>query len=254
MMRKRFFQPTRRRSYPLALLIAACLMASAAGAEPALTPHSAKYKLKISVLGGELQTRLEQVDDNLLATHTIKPTGMSRMISRGLIRESSEFAVTDDGVQPAKYAARDTLSRDKENVAIEFDWDSGKAAGTVNDEDVESVLESLSHDRVSIQYQLMLDLLKGATSAEYIMFEVDRLRKVSVRDVGHRTIDVPAGQYDAVGIQHQAEGSKRITTLWCVEELGFLPVVIEQHRNEKLRFRASLVSYDPIEVDVKSAQ
>ncbi|MCH8944992.1 MAG: hypothetical protein IH910_09435 [Proteobacteria bacterium] len=54
-----------------------------------------------------------------------------------------------------------------------------------------------------------------------------------------------AGSYEAVGIQHQAEGSSRITTLWCVEELGYLPVVIEQHRKGKLKFRASLQKYTP---------
>jgi hypothetical protein len=33
--------------------------------------------------------------------------------------------------------------------------------------------------------------------------------------------------------------------LWCVEELGFLPVLIEQHRKGKLRVRASLRKYEP---------
>ncbi|MDH3752084.1 MAG: hypothetical protein OEU40_15990, partial [Gammaproteobacteria bacterium] len=56
---------------------------------------------------------------------------------------------------------------------------------------------------------------------------------------------VPAGEYEAVGIQHQAEGSKRVTTLWCVEELDYLPVIIEQHRKGKLRVRAVLNKYTP---------
>lgn len=231
----------------LAVMGATSLLLVPAVAAPSLTPHSARYKVKISVLGGQLDTRLEATNDGFLATHAIKPTGMSRMLSRGQVRESSEFLIASDGIRAASYAARDTLSRDKSNVAIHFDWDSGKATGTVDGEDVESILESIAHDRVSIQYQLMLDLLNEKTSAQYTMFEVDRLRTVNVQSIGRRTIKVPAGEYDAVGIQHQAEGSKRVTTLWCVEELGFLPIVIEQHRKQELRVRASLVSYKEID-------
>jgi len=34
-----------------------------------------------------------------------------------------------------------------------------------------------------------------------------------------------------------------VTTLWCVEELGYVPVLIEQHRKGKLRMRAELQTY-----------
>ena len=56
---------------------------------------------------------------------------------------------------------------------------------------------------------------------------------------------VPYGRFEATGIQHQAEGSSRITTLWVVEELGYLPVIIEQHRKGKLQVRAVLTDYQP---------
>ena len=56
---------------------------------------------------------------------------------------------------------------------------------------------------------------------------------------------MPYGRFDAVGIQHQAEGSKRITTLWCAEELGYLPVLIEQSRKGEVKVRAVLRDYQP---------
>jgi hypothetical protein len=39
-------------------------------------------------------------------------------------------------------------------------------------------------------------------------------------------------------------GSSRVTTLWCVPELEYLPVIIEQHRKGKLNLRAVLASYE----------
>lgn len=226
-------------------LLFATLVAAPSYAEVSLTPHSAVYKVKIKVLGGQLDTELRQTDTGYVATHTIKPTGMSRMISRGTITESSSFYAADDGVRPDKYRSVDTITRDGENVAIQFDWNSGEARGTVDDVYVTSVMEEIAHDRVSIQYELMHDLLNGGPSSEYVLFDVDRLKVINVRNIGRKEIKVPAGRFEAIGIQHQATGSKRITTLWCVEELDYLPVVIEQHRKGKLRVRAVLSKYKP---------
>ena len=113
----------------------------------------------------------------------------------------------------------------------------------MNGEPLVTDLEALTHDRVSIQYALMNDLLNGRLDEHYRLFETDELRLLNVRSVGTRQIRVPAGRFEAIGIQHQAEGSSRATTLWCVEELGYLPVVIEQHRKGKLRVKATLKSY-----------
>ena len=91
------------------------------------------------------------------------------------------------------------------------------------------------------------DLLNGAASDRYTMFEIDRLRPVNISILGEKVVKVDAGEFDVIGIRHQAEGSKRATTLWCAAELGYLPVVIEQHRKGKLRVRATLTDYTPTE-------
>lgn len=229
----------------LKVLLLLALYAAPLQAEVVLTPHTATYKVKISVLGGQLNTELRATPNGYAAVHEIKPTGLSRLFVRGTIRETSHFDTAADGVRPRDYASVDQLSREKTNASIHFDWDKGEARGTVNGEEVVSVMDALAHDRVSIQYELMHDLLNGDPSPSYTMFEIDRLRPVSVRIVGKKTVTVPAGEFEVIGIQHQAEGSKRVSTLWCAEELGFLPVIIEQHRKGKLRVRATLVKYSP---------
>jgi len=229
----------------LRLLLLLALYAAPLQAESLLTPHTATYKVKISVLSGQLDTELQQTATGYSATHVIVPTGMSRMFSRGSIVETSHFDTAPDGVRPREYVSRDTLSRDKEDATIHFDWETGEARGTVNGSDVVSVIEGLAHDRVSIQYEVMHDLIGGDASDKYTMFEVDRLRPVNVQIIGKKTVKVPAGKFEVVGVQHQAEGSKRVTTLWCAEQLGYLPVVIEQHRKGKLQVRATLEIYTP---------
>ena len=223
----------------------AMLCTATAMAEQQLTPHSAEYKLKISVLSGELNTRLRQSDTGYSATHRIKPKGLAKMLAGGHIQETSEFVWTSDGVVPFHYVSDDTMTKDKLQADINFDRSTGVVTGTVNGEPTESVLEELAHDRVSIQYELMVDLMQGRLEDTYILFDVDRLKTLHVKTVGSKEVKVPAGTYTAIGVQHQAEGSSRVTTLWCVEELDYLPVIIEQHRKGKLRMRAMLTRYTP---------
>jgi hypothetical protein len=229
----------------ITLVIAFSLLSSIAFAENSLTPHAAVYKVKISVLSGKLSTRLQSTETGYEANHQIVPTGFAKIVANGSIEEISGFSASEDGVMPVRYFSNDTISKDKTRADIAFDWDTGAVSGTVNEAEVESVLDELAHDRVSIQYELMHDLMNGGASETYILFDVDRLKTLTVTNIGTRSIKVPAGRYEAVGIQHQAEGSSRVTTLWCVPELGYLPAIIEQHRKGKLRMRATLKKYKP---------
>lgn len=226
-------------------VVAVSLFAGPADAIGKLTPHTAEYKVKISIVGGRLRTELEETESGYIATHNIKPTGMSRLVAHGEILEMSEFNAGSDGLIPVAYRSHDTLSRDKVLADITFDWDKNEASGTVNEEDIVSVMEGLSHDRVSIQYALMHDLLNDGPSEQYRLFEVDKLKTINVRLIGTKKVKVPAGKYEAIGVQHQAENSSRVTTLWCVKELDYLPVIIEQHRKGKLKVRATLKNYTP---------
>ena len=109
----------------------------------------------------------------------------------------------------------------------------------------DNILEGLAHDRVSIQYEMMRDLMNGGVSDSYVLYDIDRLKTLNVSLISARDVKVPAGTFTVIGVRHQAEGSSRITTLWCAEELDYLPVIIEQHRKGKLRLRATLSRYTP---------
>lgn len=227
------------------ILLATVCLSTVSATE--LTPHRAEYKVKISVVSGQLNTELRATEDGYVATHVVKPTGLSRVVASGKMFVTSTFAPVADGVRPLSYRAVDTI-RDEPEANITFDWSANLASGTVGDVPVEFQLDGLSHDAVSIQYELMHDLLNGQHSESYVLFDVEKMRVANIREAGARTVKTPAGKYDVVGIQHQKEGSARITTLWCAPQLDYLPVVIEQHRKGKLKFRATLTRYTPVPI------
>ena len=245
---------------PLLLLTLLAVFSGATGTAEtatgnALTPHRAEYRVKISVLSGRLNTELRRAGDRYVATHLIKPTGLASAFAGGDILAESEFRTTDDAIIPLRYTGNDEISSDKLRVDIAFDWDARRATGQFQtDEDptpvaVDTPLEELVHDPVSIQYELMADLARhGSTdgsTAEYVLFEHDRVRTVEISQVGTQRIETRAGTFDAIGIRHQARNSSRATTLWIAAELGYLPVMIERHRKGKLQMRAKLTKYEP---------
>ncbi|MEJ2274587.1 MAG: DUF3108 domain-containing protein [Woeseiaceae bacterium] len=211
-----------------------------------LTPHKAEYEVRISIVSGQLNTELRRTEDGYKATHVVKATGLSKILTDGVMMVTSEFSPVEDGVRAVTYHTVDTV-RNEPEAKITFDWASNVARGTVGDEPVELPLEGISHDAVSIQYELMDDLLNKRYSDTYVLFDIEKMRVAHVRIIGRKSVKTAAGEYDVVGIQHQKEGSSRVTTLWCAPELDYLPVLIEQHRKDKLNFRASLTSYEPLE-------
>ncbi len=230
----------------VAFMFVASVLAGPAIASESLTPHRAEYNAKISVASATLNTELQKTETGYVARHIVQPAGMSKMFTRGTMDVTSAFDQGDDGIRPVTFRAVDTIRKEPE-VNLSFDWDENQASGTVGTEEVLLQLDGLSHDSVSLQYQLMHDLLNGNAADEYVLFDVDKMHVATVTHAGSKRITTKAGKFDAVGIRHQKEGSSRTTTMWFVETLDYLPVLIEQHRKGKLNFKATLVSYTPSE-------
>jgi len=143
------------------------LSGTAVFAQSSLTPHSAEYKIRISVLGGELTTELRATESGYVATHIVRPTGITKIVANGSIEETSEFEISADGVRPIHYLSVDALSRDKQRAEVDFNWNTSTVSGTIDDEVIDMALDGRAHDRVSIQYELMRNLMNdlGVASA-----------------------------------------------------------------------------------------
>lgn len=241
---------SKQRNYPVNSLLAIALVLfvlPSAQAEIKLTPHTAEYKVKISVLGGRLTTRFDASGNEYTANSLIEATGLARVIAHGEIREQSWFTQTSDGIRPNRYLSSDSLSKGGTDVELAFDWDRHEITGVIGGEDFHSDINGVLHDRVSLQYALMYDLLKGDYSDEYSLQDAEKLKLLSVTALGTKDVKVPFGKFEAIGLQHRAGNSTRVTTLWFAKELDYLPVLIEQHRKGKLQVRAVLTEYVPLD-------
>ena len=214
-------------------------------AEHTRTPHVAEYKVKVSVLSGKLNTEVKLTDDGYSAHSVLRAAGIASWFVRGDVTESAEFAVVEDGVRPLKYHSIDRISKEDKFMDFDFDWERSQVTGKIDNEDFVLELQGRAHDRVSLQYELMLDLLNNSRVIEYSLLDDDEVKPLHVTYVGMEEVKVPYGKFNAIKIQHRKENSNRVTTLWCAEELDYLPVKIEQHRDDKLAVRAVLNDYKP---------
>lgn len=240
------FSCLNRKIGKIVLFLGLALPALPALAGPMLVPHTAEYSVRISILGGKLHTQFETTENGYFAESVIEATGMSRLLAGGSIREKSWFSERDGKILPIQYRSADTISRDHDIVDLDFNWNAREVTGFINGKDFQAALDGEVHDRVSLQYGLMYDLQNGGERETYLLQDADELKPLSISNIGTKAVSVPFGNFEAVGIRHQREGSSRVTTLWCVEELGYLPVIIEQHRKGKLRLRALLTKYQPL--------
>lgn len=225
-------------------------LAGTAHADAELTPHTAEYKVKISILGGRLSTRLDRTEQGYQGKYLVEPKGLAAVLASGNIEATSNFVDSSLGFLPDRHQTADSISKDKIQATLDFDWDTDAATGIVTGElngaDVEQSLDFVVHDFVTLQYEIARDLKNGTIKDEYVLFEPDELKPVEISTVGNDRLKVPFGQFDVIGVRHQGKGSSRTTTFWFAPELDYIPVVIERHRKGKTLFRAVLDSYAAI--------
>ncbi|HNP35201.1 MAG TPA: DUF3108 domain-containing protein [Woeseiaceae bacterium] len=231
--------------YSLVLLLAASHASWAATDGYTLQPYEAEYKVKVSILSGKMTTKLAATDEGYVATHRLDPQGLAKIIANGYVEETADFSISDGAVVSHHYLSINTLTNDTPRAELSFDQETHSITGVVDGVTVNEVADSEVHDRISIQYELMLDLIKGGSTKSYVLFDDDKYKTIEISNIGKKVIRVPAGEFTAIGIQHKTKGSSKVTTLWCVPELDFLPAIIEQHKDKKRKMRAELIQYTP---------
>ncbi len=230
------------------------IMALSAGFATAaeLEPHRAFYDVRIKVFKGSMVTELQAADGAAYTgTSEITPRGFARLASKGTIENQSLFRLTDSGVQPLAFQGSDTISKRKKHANLNFDWDSLRLTGTASQKKsgkrietaVDAPMENGLHDAISLQYALMHDLQQDDLKDRYTLADGDQLKTINITRLETTSLRVPYGEFNVVPVQHQVEGSSRVTTFWFARELNFLPVKIEQHRKGKRLMKAELGDY-----------
>jgi hypothetical protein len=222
-------------------LVGASLAASAAQADE-LKPFEASYTwiwhgMTVAVSTLELE---KQTGTWKYRSHS-EPRGIGRIVAERPKLEST-LRITDSGVQPLSYQADDGTSSTKRDVHVQFDWEHGRVTGVYEDTKVDMPITPGIQDDMSIQIALMNDLLKGHTPEKLTLLDKNSVREYRYTRDGEETLTTPMGPVHTIIYRSQKSGSPRVTSYWCAPSLGYIPMRVEQKRDDEVEWTMQIQS------------
>ncbi|HWW21772.1 MAG TPA: DUF3108 domain-containing protein [Steroidobacteraceae bacterium] len=215
------------------LLGALCGSAHSHAAE--LSPFEASYAWSWHGATVAVSTlKLENRGRNTWAyTSSTEPRGLGRLYPYRP-RLTSLLRVTERGVEPQHFRA-DAGSKDRD-ADVEFNWETGRATGTYDGVAVDLPIKDGVQDDLSVQVELIVDLLRGKTPDTLWLIDKNTIRDYHYQREGDETLDTPLGHIATTIYSSQHTGSPRITRFWCAPSLGYLPMRVEQKRIDSVEW------------------
>jgi hypothetical protein len=213
----------------------ACLLSASAGADE-LQPFKASYTWIWHGLTVAYSTlSLERKDDSWVYHSNSEPRGIGRMFSERPVQESV-LRVTPAGVQPLTYKADDGTSSTKRDADVKFDWIGGRVTGVYEDTKVDMPVRPGIQDDLSIQIALMVELLRDRTPDTLLLLDKNSVREYRYTREGEETLSTPLGSISTIIYRSQKQGSPRVTRFWCAPARGYIPMRVEQKRNDEVEW------------------
>lgn len=214
-------------------------------AAPLPEQFTATYDLtKAGMTIGETQRVLSRENGQYLFESITRPVGVATLFTEGQVVERSHWQFFQGQPRPLQYTFFNSGSKKKRNVRLDFDWENNQVTNTVNNDPWTMPLEHGATDKLLYQLNIMQDLPTTATSLRYPVADGGKLKYYNIDIVGTEKVKTSLGSFNTVRLRHIK--GKRQTTMWCAEELHYLPVRIEQRKNDDSPVVATLTSVSGI--------
>ena len=227
----------------LVAVAAAVLLVSTAAAAPAeLRPYTATYNgiwKGMTVAASSL--KLEQTGDTWTFTSRSEPRGIGKMAS-GVFPplQVSVVRVTDQGVLPQSF--KSTGGDPGKNIILNYDWQLHRVTGVYEGTQVNVPLAPGVQDDGSVQLALMVELLAGRTPPTVQLIDKNSVREYEFSSDGEATIKTPMGDVQTKVFKSQKKFSPRITRFWCAPDRGYVPMRVQQKKDDDVQWTLEIQS------------
>ncbi len=202
---------------------------------------TAVYELeKSGVTIGETKRTLRRETDHYVFESVTRPKGIAKLFTSGKVVERSTWRFYQQAPRPLTYTFSNSGSKKNRNVTLAFNWAENTVINTINGEPWNMPLENGTQDKLLYQLRLMVDLPTRKPALRYPVADGGKLKYYDIEIVGKERIRTKLGSFDTIRL-HRIKGSRK-TTLWCAEQLAYLPVRIEQQKNDDSPVVAVLTS------------
>jgi Protein of unknown function (DUF3108) len=228
--------------WPVALFAALLLWNTAAAAADELKPYKATYNgiwHGMTVAVSTLQ--LEQTGDTWTFSSRSEPRGIGKLAS-GVFPplQVSVVRVTDQGVLPVSF--KSSGGDASKSIELKYDWQAHKVTGTYEGTKVDLPLTPQVQDDGSVQLGLMVELLAGRTPASVQLIDKNSVREYEFTRGDEATIKTTLGDVRTVVFKSQKKYSPRITSFWCAPDRGYIPVRVQQKKDDDVQWTLEIQS------------
>ena len=211
---------------------------SVLGLEPfKVTYNIYKGPLKVGSISRDL--RIEE-DGQYSFTSRMESKGFAKFLSGSLLLETSKGTISEDKIIPHTYS-RET-DKPKKNYELNFDRKSNLVKRIDSAEGYEEMLKEDTFDKLSYQAQMMMDL--NSISKKDLKYDIASQKKIvtyKITLIKEKKISTPMGKFKTLVVNRKDPNSSKETTVYCAEDLDWLPVRIE-HTDKKGRSMAAKIA------------
>ena len=202
--------------------LASLALSASAAAQPALPAHvEIEYELKRngSVMA-EVVDRLEQANGSYQLSEHWKGKGIYAVM--GKAKRTSAGMLTADGPRPTEYVD-ERSGRDTQRVS--FDWKANTVTRRYKGDTRTEGVPPDTQDRLSFLLALTFASSKGGPVSFHIA-DGRGMSRHTYQVSGRERVATPAGEFDAIKVTRDSEGSSEVAELWFAADRGHLPVRI----------------------------
>lgn len=209
----------------------------ASAAEAAVATYTATYRVEYKGKeAGVSDWSVRDLGDGRYEFQArIMPKGMLKLIRPKPTIERSQFRVEGGHYRPLEYWFEDGSRSGDDNWHLVFDWQRRVATVTTTEARREIAVPDVALDIGTLKAAVMRDMAAKGAPGPYQIADEDSVGTYEYTDSGPATLQTGVGSLETnLFVQHR-EGSSRSTWLWVAPTLDFLPVRIEQRRNDEVQ-------------------
>jgi len=204
------------------------------------TPFMAHYQVTKGAMSVGSTTRAlqDKGNGNFIFESITKPGGIAKLFTRGKVVERSYWRWQENSLIPQEYTYMNS-SEQKRDVKMVFNWQNLEVTNIINGDPWTMQLEDSTLDKLLYQLAIMYDLNAGKDSLSYKVADGGTMKLYEVVISGTERLSLDIGVFDTIKVV--ISKNNRQTTLWCAKALQYLPVRIEQQKDDDGPVTANLI-------------
>ena len=221
-------------SAAVAMLLTATIAAQAASLPK---PFTADYTFSHDGLQvGEMQRTLSALGDGkYVYESTSRASGMIAWFVKDQLVERSVWKWDGEHIKPLEYLYHHFGGKKERRVELSFDWKTHVVTNTIDNDPWRMQIPDDVLDKLVYQFSIMVDLQDHPKELIYPVADGGQLKTYELAVVGEEKLQTPLGKLATVKLTRV--GGAYPITIWCAKEFDYMPVRIEQLRDNGTRLR-----------------